>query len=152
MLTAMNRGGIGAHSINDMLQSQLNNNDTSSKVTRYGRTFSLGDKVIQLVNNYDKDVFNGDIGIITLIDTTEPEVIVNFDGITIRYDFNELNEISLAYATTIHKSQGYEYPCVVMTIAMQNYLMLEQNLIYAGVTRGEKWWLSLDKRKRLVSL
>ncbi|MGP1947485.1 MAG: SF1B family DNA helicase RecD2, partial [Arsenophonus sp. NC-PG7-MAG3] len=130
VLTAMNRGEIGAHSINNMLQSQLNNNDINSKVTSYGRTFSLGDKVIQLVNNYDKDVFNGDIGIIALIDTVESEVIIDFDGKTIQYDFNELHEISLAYATTIHKSQGSEYPCVVIPIAMQNYLMLERNLIY----------------------
>ncbi|MGP1933947.1 MAG: SF1B family DNA helicase RecD2, partial [Arsenophonus sp. NC-XBC3-MAG3] len=138
VLTAMNRGEIGAHSINNMLQSQLNNNDITSKVTRYGRTFSLGDKVIQLVNNYDKDVFNGDIGIIALIDTVESEVIIDFDGKTIQYDFNELDEISLAYATTIHKSQGSEYPCVVIPIAMQNYLMLERNLIYTGITRGKK--------------
>ncbi|WP_334473086.1 SF1B family DNA helicase RecD2 [Arsenophonus sp. PmNCSU2021_1] len=149
VLTAMNRGGIGAHSINDMLQSQLNNNVTSSKVTRYGRTLSLGDKVIQLVNNYDKDVFNGDIGIITLIDTVESEVIIDFDGRTIRYDFNELDEISLAYATTIHKSQGSEYPCVVIPIAMQNYLMLERNLIYTGVTRGKKMVVIIGQKKAL---
>ncbi|MGP1925122.1 MAG: ATP-dependent DNA helicase, partial [Arsenophonus sp. NEOnobi-MAG3] len=85
VLTAMNRGGIGAHSINELLQSQLNNNHITSKVTRYGRTFSLGDKIIQLVNNYDKDVFNGDIGIITLIDMLESEMIIDFDGRTIRY-------------------------------------------------------------------
>lgn len=149
VLTAMNRGGIGAHSINDILQSKLNNNDASSKVTRYGRTFSLSDKVIQLVNNYDKDVFNGDIGIITLIDAVESEVIIDFDGRTIRYDFNELDEISLAYATTIHKSQGSEYPCVVIPIAMQNYLMLERNLIYTGVTRGKKMVVIIGQKKAL---
>ncbi|MGP1947490.1 MAG: ATP-binding domain-containing protein, partial [Arsenophonus sp. NC-PG7-MAG3] len=82
------------------------------------------------MNNYDKDIFNGDIGIIALIDTVKSEVIIDFDGKTIQYDFNELDEISLAYATTIHKSQGSEYPCVVIPIAMQNYLMLERNLIY----------------------
>ncbi len=149
VLTAMNRGEIGAHSINNMLQSQLNNNDITSKVTRYGRTFSLGDKVIQLVNNYDKDVFNGDIGIIALIDTVESEVIIDFDGKTIQYDFNELDEISLAYATTIHKSQGSEYPCVVIPIAMQNYLMLERNLIYTGITRGKKMVVMIGQKKAL---
>ncbi|MGP1958765.1 MAG: ATP-dependent DNA helicase [Arsenophonus sp. NC-CH8-MAG3] len=139
VLTPMNRVGIGANSINDMLQSQLNNNDITSKATRYGKTFSLGDKVIQLVNNYDKDVFNGDIGIIALIDSVESEVIIDFDGKTIRYNFNELDEISLAYATTIHKSQDSEYPCVIIPIAMQNYLMIKQNLIYTRITRGKKW-------------
>ncbi|MGP1933403.1 MAG: ATP-binding domain-containing protein, partial [Arsenophonus sp. NC-QC1-MAG3] len=90
------------------------------------------------MNNYDKDVFNGDIGIIALIDTVESEVMIDFHGKTIQYDFNELDETSLAYATTIHKSQGSEYPCVVIPIAMQNYLMLERNLIYTGITRGKK--------------
>ncbi|MFP3029380.1 MAG: ATP-dependent RecD-like DNA helicase [Arsenophonus sp.] len=149
VLTAMNRGGIGAHSINEMLQSHLNNNHITSKVTRYGRTFSLGDKIIQLVNNYDKDVFNGDIGIITLIDMLESEMIIDFDGRTIRYDFNELDEISLAYATTIHKSQGSEYPCVIIPIAMQNYLMLERNLIYTGVSRGKKMVVMIGQKKAL---
>ncbi|MGP1925076.1 MAG: ATP-dependent DNA helicase, partial [Arsenophonus sp. NEOnobi-MAG3] len=106
-------------------------------------------KIIQLVNNYDKDVFNGDIGIITLIDMLESEMIIDFDGRTIRYDFNELDEISLAYATTIHKSQGSEYPCVIIPIAMQNYLMLERNLIYTGISRGKKMVVMIGQKKAL---
>ncbi|CAK8742653.1 ATP-dependent RecD-like DNA helicase [Sodalis praecaptivus] len=109
----MNRGGTGTHSLNNVLQSQLNG-DAEPKVTRYGRTFSPGDKVIQVINNYDKDVFNGDIGIILSIDTEDAEALIQFDDREIHYDFNELDELSLAYATTIHKSQGSEYPCVVI--------------------------------------
>ncbi|MFP3013861.1 MAG: ATP-dependent RecD-like DNA helicase [Arsenophonus sp.] len=101
------------------------------------------------MNNYDKDVFNGDIGIIALIDTVESEVMIDFHGKTIQYDFNELDETSLAYATTIHKSQGSEYPCVVIPIAMQNYLMLERNLIYTGITRGKKMVVMIGQKKAL---
>jgi exodeoxyribonuclease V alpha subunit len=137
VLTPMNRGGIGAHSINEILQSQINGG-SHPKVTRYGQTFSPGDKVIQIINNYDKDVFNGDIGIITVIDSVESKVVINVDGREVHYDFNELDEISLAYATTIHKSQGAEYPCVIIPITMQNYLMLERNLIYTGVNQREE--------------
>lgn len=123
VLTPMNRGGIGAHSINEILQSQINGG-SHPKVTRYGHTFSPGDKVIQIINNYDKDVFNGDIGIITVIDSVESKVIINVDGREVHYDFNELDEISLAYATTIHKSQGAEYPCVIIPITSRTILCL----------------------------
>lgn len=148
ILTPMNRGGTGTHSLNNVLQSQLNG-DAEPKVTRYGRTFSPGDKVIQVINNYDKDVFNGDIGIILSIDTEDAEALIQFDDREIHYDFNELDELSLAYATTIHKSQGSEYPCVVIPLSMQSYLMLERNLIYTGVTRGKKMVVIIGQKKAL---
>lgn len=149
ILTPMNRGGTGTHSLNHILQSQLNG-AAEPKVTRYGRTFSPGDKVIQVINNYDKDVFNGDIGIITGIDMSEAAAFIQFDYRQIHYDFNELDELALAYATTIHKSQGSEYPCVVIPLCMQHYLMLERNLIYTGVTRGKKMVVIIGSPKALA--
>lgn len=148
ILTPMNRGETGTYSLNNVLQSQLNG-DAKLKVTRYGWTFSLGDKVIQVINNYDKNVFNGDIGIISAIDTKEAEACIQFDDKEIHYNFNELDELSLAYATTIHKSQGSEYPCVVIPLSMQSYLMLERNLIYTGVTRGKKMVVIIGQKKAL---
>lgn len=148
ILTPMNRGGTGTYSLNNVLQSQLNGG-AEPKVTRYGRTFSPGDKVIQIINNYDKDVFNGDIGIILSIDTEDAEALIQFEDREIHYGFNELDELSLAYATTIHKSQGSEYPCVVIPISMQSYLMLERNLIYTGVTRGKKMVVIIGQKKAL---
>ena len=94
--------------------------------------------MIQTVNNYDKEVFNGDIGRIKSIDIEEGELMIDFDGRTVLYQVNELDEVSLAYATTIHKSQGSEYPCVVIPMAMQHYMLLERNLLYTGVTRGKQ--------------
>ncbi len=109
VLTPMNRGGLGSHSLNAELQKALNPNG-EPKVTRFGTTFSPGDKVIQTVNNYDKEVFNGDIGQIDTIDTVEGVIRVEYDGRIVEYEFGELDEVSLAYATSIHKSQGSEYP------------------------------------------
>ena len=137
VLAPMNRGGLGARSLNVALQEVLNP-DAHPRVTRYGWTYAPGDKVIQTVNNYDKEVFNGDIGRVKAIDIEEGELMIEFDGRQILYPVNELDEVSLAYATTIHKSQGSEYPCVVIPMAMQHYTLLERNLLYTGVTRGKK--------------
>ncbi|KEQ14332.1 recombinase RecD [Endozoicomonas montiporae] len=137
VLAPMNRGGLGARSLNVALQEALNP-DAHPRVTRYGWTYAPGDKVIQTVNNYDKEVFNGDIGRVTSIDIEEGEVMIEFDGREVLYPVNELDEVSLAYATTIHKSQGSEYPCVVIPMAMQHFTLLERNLLYTGVTRGKK--------------
>jgi exodeoxyribonuclease V alpha subunit len=137
VLTPMNRGGLGSHSLNAELQKVLNENG-EPKVTRFGTTFAPNDKVIQTVNNYDKEVFNGDIGQIIEIDIEEGLVQVDYDGRTVEYEFNELDEVSLAYATSIHKSQGSEYPAVVIPLAMQHYTLLERNLLYTAVTRGKK--------------
>ncbi len=149
VLTPMNRGGIGARSLNAELQMKLNEKG-EPKITRFGTTFAPGDKVIQTVNNYDKEVFNGDIGQIMGIDQEEGSLQVHYDGRTVEYEFGELDEVSLAYATSIHKSQGSEYPAVVIPLAMQHYALLERNLIYTAVTRGKKLVIIIGQPKALV--
>ncbi|MCC6980058.1 MAG: ATP-binding domain-containing protein, partial [Candidatus Melainabacteria bacterium] len=109
-----------------------------------------GDKVLQTVNNYDKEVFNGDIGTISSIDMEESELVIEFDGREVKYDVNELDEISLAYAASIHKSQGSEYPAVVIPLATQHFMMLERNLLYTGVTRGKKLVVVIGQPKALA--
>ena len=137
VLAPMNRGGLGARSLNVALQEALNPH-AHPRVTRYGWTYAPGDKVIQTVNNYDKDVFNGDIGRVKAIDIEEGELLIEFDGRDVCYALNELDEVALAYAITIHKSQGSEYPCVVIPMVMQHFTLLERNLLYTGVTRGKQ--------------
>ncbi len=137
VLTPMNRGGLGSRSLNIELQKLLNTND-SPKLNKYGTIFGVGDKVIQTVNNYDKEVFNGDIGTICSIDLEESQLQIEFDGRKVEYESHELDEVSLAYAASIHKSQGSEYPAVVIPLATQHYMMLERNLVYTAVTRGRK--------------
>lgn len=149
VLTPMNRGGLGARSLNAELQQVLNEKG-EPKVTRFGTTFAPGDKVIQTVNNYDKEVFNGDIGQITDIDEEDGLLHVDYDGRTVEYEFGELDEVSLAYATSIHKSQGSEYPAVVIPLAMQHYTLLERNLIYTAVTRGKKLVTIIGQPKALA--
>ena len=117
---------------------------------KYGWTFRCRDKVIQTENNYDKDVFNGDIGQVTSIDPLEREVGIRFDGREVKYEFGELDEIALAYAITIHKSQGSEFPVVVIPIAMQQYVLLQRNLIYTGITRGRKLVVVVGQPKALA--
>ena len=146
ILAPMNRGGLGARSLNIALQEALNP-DAYPKVTRYGWTYAPGDKVIQTVNNYDKDVFNGDIGRVISVNIEESEIIIKFDGRDVMYQFNELDEVSLAYAISIHKSQGSEYPCVVIPMAMQHYMLLERNLLYTGVTRGKQLVVLIGQQK-----
>ncbi|QGN79067.1 Exodeoxyribonuclease V alpha chain (plasmid) [Piscirickettsia salmonis] len=148
ILTPMNRAGLGAKSLNLELQKALNGH-SENKITKYGNTFAVGDKIIQTVNNYDKDVFNGDLGRIKHIDHDESEVKIDFDNRSVIYDFNELDEIDLAYATTIHKSQGSEYPAVVIPLAMQHYTMLQCNLLYTGVTRGKQLVVLVGEKKAI---
>jgi exodeoxyribonuclease V alpha subunit len=149
VLTPMNRGGLGSHSLNIELQKRLNKND-GDKVSRFGSTYGQGDKVLQTVNNYDKEVFNGDIGTICSVDIEESRVIIDFDGREVTYDVNELDEISLAYATSIHKSQGSEYSAVVIPVAMQHFMMLDRNLFYTAVTRGKKLVVVIGQAKALA--
>jgi exodeoxyribonuclease V alpha subunit len=148
VLTPMNRGGLGARALNILLQEKLNA-DALEKVVKFGTTFSTGDKVIQIVNDYEKEVFNGDIGRITGIDTEESAVTVHFEDREVVYPFGELDELQLAYATSIHKSQGSEYPAVVIPLAMQHYTLLERNLIYTGVTRGKQLVVIVGEAKAL---
>jgi exodeoxyribonuclease V alpha subunit len=148
VLTPMNRGGLGARSLNAELQKALNG-QAEPKINRFGSFFAPGDKVIQMVNNYDKDVFNGDIGMVDSIDTDEGVMTVLFDRLRVEYPFGELDEISLAYATSIHKSQGSEYPAVVIPLAMQHFTLLERNLVYTAVTRGKKLVVIVAEPKAL---
>jgi exodeoxyribonuclease V alpha subunit len=118
-------------------------------VAGLGVTFRLGDKVLQTVNDYKKEVFNGDIGRIAQIDNEERELTVSFDGRSVVYDFGELDELALAYALTIHKSQGSEYPAVVIPLHTQHFMLLQRNLLYTGVTRGKIVVVLVGSRKAL---
>jgi exodeoxyribonuclease V alpha subunit len=132
----MHRGEAGAITLNQRLQEALN--PTGPSVTRGARTLRLGDKVMQLRNDYEREVYNGDVGIIKQLDAETREVMVRFDDRDVAYEEGELDELTLAYATSIHKSQGSEYPAVIVPILTQHYVMLSRNLIYTAVTRGKK--------------
>ncbi|MHA7840458.1 MAG: SF1B family DNA helicase RecD2 [Gammaproteobacteria bacterium] len=149
VLSPMQRSGLGAHSLNIHLQKALNPH-FSVAVTRFGATYAVGDKVMQIVNNYDKEVYNGDIGFITAIDEAEKTLTLRFDQCTHTYNFTELDELQLAYACTIHKSQGSEYPVVVIPLAMQHFMMLQRNLLYTAVTRGKALVVIIGDPKALA--
>ena len=149
VLCPMNRGGLGARSLNIELQNALNP-PGEIRVERFGWTFCPGDKVMQVENDYDKDVYNGDLGMVSRIDMEESEVSVEFDGREVIYGFGDLDELVLAYATTIHKSQGSEYPAVVIPLSTQHYPMLQRNLVYTGVTRGKRLVVLVGQRKALA--
>ena len=150
VLCPMNRGSIGVRELNSALQQALNpRGEAEPAVERFGWRFHIRDKVIQTENNYSKEVFNGDIGTIENIDPLEHEVFVRYDDRVVTYDFGELDEVSLAYAITIHKSQGSEFPAVVIPIAMQQYMLLERNLIYTGITRARKFLVVVGQKKAL---
>jgi exodeoxyribonuclease V alpha subunit len=136
VLTPMHRGLVGASNLNTELQKHLNS--STDELVRGGLVLKVGDKVMQIRNNYDKEVFNGDIGRINKIDREEQEIIVNYDGRMVSYEYSELDEIVLAYAVSVHKSQGSEYPVVVMPVLTQHYMLLQRNLLYTGITRGKK--------------
>jgi exodeoxyribonuclease V alpha subunit len=151
VLCPMNRGSLGVRELNTALQQVLNPVRAGEPmVERFGWRFQMGDKVIQTENDYDKDVFNGDIGTIERIDPIEHEVTIRFDERRVKYDFGELDEVSLAYAVTIHKSQGSEFPAVVIPIATQHYMLLQRNLIYTGITRGKKLVVLIGQNKALA--
>ena len=147
VLTPMQRGIVGASNLNMALQQALNPSGVS--LNRSGYSFRQGDRVMQLRNNYDKDVFNGDLGFVESVDMEERILFVNFDGRLVEYDASELDELTLAYATTIHKSQGSEYPIVVMPVLMTHYVMLQRNLIYTGITRAKKICVLIGTKKAL---
>jgi exodeoxyribonuclease V alpha subunit len=150
ILCPMNRGSLGVRELNLSLQKVLNPpRSGEAAVERFGWRFQRGDKVIQTENNYDKDVFNGDIGIVDKIDTVEQEVTIRFDDRPLKYDFGELDEVSLAYAISIHKSQGSEFPAVVIPLAMQHFMLLQRNLIYTGITRGKRLLVLVGQKKAL---
>jgi exodeoxyribonuclease V alpha subunit len=149
VLTPMNRSVLGARNLNQVLQAALNPAGGGPEVQRFGWTFRIGDRVIQVENNYDRDVFNGDLGLVEKINRIEQVVSVNFEGRSVVYDFGDLDELALAYALTIHKSQGSEFPCVVVPLHTQHYPMLQRNLLYTAVTRGRQLVVLAGTRKAL---
>jgi exodeoxyribonuclease V alpha subunit len=150
VLCPMQRGGVGARSLNIELQKALNPGGTDKPtVERFGYTYRVGDKVMQTENDYEKEVFNGDIGFVAVIDTDAADMVIDFDGREVTYGFGELDEVALCYATTIHKSQGSEYPAIVIPIMTQHYMMLERNLLYTGITRGKRLVILVGQRKAI---
>ncbi|GJQ60195.1 MAG: ATP-dependent RecD-like DNA helicase [Candidatus Scalindua sp. AMX11] len=147
VLTPMNKGILGTHNLNTQLQEVLNQSSDELRIN--GKVFKKRDKVMQIVNNYEKDVFNGDIGIIVTIDREDHEVMIDFEGKLVIYDYKDLDEIALAYAVSVHKAQGSEYPVVVMPIHSQHYILLQRNLLYTGITRGQKLVVLLGTKKAM---
>jgi exodeoxyribonuclease V alpha subunit len=150
VLCPINRGSIGVRELNTVLQGALNPACPGEPaVERFGWRFQVRDKVLQTENDYKKEVFNGDIGTIEKIDTVEQELFIRFDERLVTYDFGELDEVSLAYAVTIHKAQGSEFPAVVIPVAMQHYMLLQRNLIYTGITRAKRLLVLVGQKKAL---
>ncbi|SFK79954.1 SF1B family DNA helicase RecD2, partial [Methylocapsa palsarum] len=149
VLCPMQRGALGARSLNADLQKALNPNP-SVRIEKFGAIFAPGDKVMQNENDYDRDVFNGDLGTVLRIDETEGLLIAGFDGREVEYPFGELDTLLPAYAMTIHKSQGSEYPAVVITLATQHYTMLARNLVYTAVTRGKRLVVIVGQRRAMA--
>ncbi len=149
VLAPMNRGVLGARNLNQVLQDKLNPPGEQVTIERGGWTFREGDRVIQQENNYQRDVFNGDLGMIAGINRIDQEMKVNFEARQVTYDFADLDELALAYVLTIHKSQGSEYPCVVIPLHTQHYMMLQRNLLYTAVTRGKKLVLIVGSKRAL---
>jgi exodeoxyribonuclease V alpha subunit len=148
VMTPMNRGIIGTTNLNAELQKTLNPREDG--VTRGGRNYRVDDKVMQNRNNYEKEVFNGDIGRITDIDKETQEVTITFEGRPVVYDYSDLDEVVLAYAISVHKAQGSEYPCVVILLLTQHYMLLQRNLLYTAITRGKKLVIVVGSKKALA--
>lgn len=148
VLAPMHRGVTGVGNLNAELQNALN--PTGQALLQGSRQLRVGDKVIQLTNNYDKEVFNGDMGIVEAIDEIDQEFRVNYDGRRVTYDFSERDELTLAYAITVHKSQGSEYPVVVILLTMQHFILLQRNLLYTALTRGKRLVVIIGTKKALA--
>jgi exodeoxyribonuclease V alpha subunit len=151
VLCPMNRGSAGARALNERLQLALNPAAAEvNSVERFGYVYRTKDKVMQIQNNYEKDVFNGDIGFVATVDIDASELTIDFDGRMVVYQFGELDEVVLAYATSIHKSQGSEYPAVVVPMVTQHYAMLERNLLYTAITRGKRLVVIIGQKKAVA--
>ncbi|MEI8063566.1 MAG: ATP-dependent RecD-like DNA helicase [Verrucomicrobiota bacterium] len=148
VLTPMHKGVCGSENLNRELQITLN--PTGPSLQRYGRTYRVGDRVMQIRNNYDKDVFNGDLGRIKQLDLVEQEFVVEFDSRDVQYDFTDLDELVPAYAISVHKSQGNEYPAVIVPLLTQHYVLLQRNLLYTAITRGKKLVVLIGSKKALA--
>ena len=144
----MHKGVVGAANLNRQLQEALNPGDGG--IIRGERTYRVNDKVMQIRNNYDKEVFNGDIGRIAGIQWEDRAVTITFDGREVVYDFSDLDEIVPAYAVSVHKSQGSEYPVVIIPIVTQHYILLQRNLIYTAVTRGKNLVVIVGSKKAMA--
>ncbi len=149
VLTPMHRGSLGTQSLNQRLQDALNPaNEATFEIERFGSCYRTGDRVIQLRNNYDKEIFNGDIGSIAEIATDPGSITVRFDdGRLADYEPGELDELAPAFAITVHKSQGSEFPCVVLPVAMQQFVLLQRNLLYTAITRGRRLVILVGQKK-----
>lgn len=148
VLTPMHKGDAGTISLNAALQSALNTETTH--IERFGATYKQGDKVMHLKNNYEKEVFNGDIGIITDLSKKDSSLTVSYDGREVEYDTDDLGELTLAYAISVHKSQGSEYPAVVVPITLQHRPLLQRNLLYTAMTRGKQLVILIGTRQALT--
>ena len=145
----MARGGVGARSLNITLQAALNG-AAEPRVERFGWTYAPGDKVMQIENDYDREVYNGDIGFIAWVDAEAGEIAVGFDGREVVYGLGELDALVPAYAATIHKSQDSEYPAVIIPVLTQHYVMLQRNLLYTGITRGRRLVVLVGSRRAVA--
>lgn len=151
VLSPMHRGLVGVRSLNEKLQARLNPLHYNQPEYRSGsRLFRIGDRVMQLRNNYDKDVFNGDMGRITNIDLEEGQIAVDMEGNNLIYELSDLDELTLAYAVSVHKSQGSEYPVVVLPMLTQHYLLLQRNLLYTAITRAKKMVVIVGTRQAIA--
>jgi exodeoxyribonuclease V alpha subunit len=148
VLTPMHKGAVGVANLNMELQKELN--PGKEELVRGGKALRPGDKVMQIRNNYDKDVYNGDIGMIVKIDKETQEVLIDYDGKVVNYEYVDLDEVVLAYATSVHKSQGSEYPVVIIPVMTQHYMLLQRNLLYTGVTRGKRLVILVGTKKALA--
>ena len=147
VLTPMHKGAVGTINLNSLLQKALSRQPLNAKTTAI--PFGPGDKVMHLKNDYQKEVYNGDIGIVERIDNQKSELAVNYYGKIVSYDFDELDEMTTAYAISIHKSQGSEYPAVIVPLMTQHYVLLQRNLLYTAMTRGKKLVILIGTRKAL---
>jgi exodeoxyribonuclease V alpha subunit len=151
VLCPLYRGAAGVSALNAELQRALNP-ASALKTERsfFGQLLRTGDRVMQIRNNYTKNVFNGDVGLISEMDTEQQTLSVDFDGRLVSYDWSEADELTLAYAVTVHKSQGSEFPVVVMPVLTQHYVMLQRNLLYTGVTRAKQLCVLVGNKKAIA--
>jgi exodeoxyribonuclease V alpha subunit len=150
VLAPMYRGPVGVDALNIRLQAALNPPETKKpEKALYGRTFRAGDKVMQIQNNYDKDVYNGDIGRLVSINLEEHSLLVDFEGRQAEYDWSEADQLVLAYAISVHKAQGSEFPAVVVPLVVQHYLMLQRNLLYTAITRARSLCVLVGSRRAI---
>jgi exodeoxyribonuclease V alpha subunit len=148
VITPMHKGLVGTLHLNDLLQKRLN--PRPKRRASYGNRYRTGDKVMHLKNDYQKDVFNGDIGVVSTVDPDREYLEVDFEGRSVGYNFSETDELILAYAVSVHKSQGSEYPAVVVPIMTQHFPLLQRNLLYTAITRGKKMVVLIGSRKAVA--